>query len=96
MPWMTAPDGDAAALRGQLRVLFPSRPREHARLLALGHDAYTLVQLIERGQLQQGSFFPAASGTLSLGVSGVIARRLSCAEVRGNGLKPLELPLASR
>lgn len=96
MPWMMAPDGDAAALRGQLRALFPSRPKEHARLLALGHDAYTLVQLIERGQLQQGSFFPAASGTLSLRGGGVISRRLSCAEVRGKSLKPLELPLASR
>ena len=74
---------------------FPARPKEHTRLLAMGHDAYTLVQLIERGQLQPGSFFPAASGTLSLRNDGVIARRLSCAEIRGNGLKPLELPLAS-
>jgi len=75
MPWMVTPDGDAAALRGQLRALFPSRPKEHARLLALGHDAYTLVQLIERGQLQQGTFFPAVSGTLTLRNDGVIARR---------------------
>jgi outer membrane PBP1 activator LpoA protein len=92
MPWMMATDGDAAALRGRLRALFPARPKEHTRLLALGHDAYTLVQLIERGQLQQGSFFPAVSGTLSLRNDGVIARRLSCAEIRGNGLKALELP----
>jgi len=96
MPWMMSPDGDAAALRSQLRAMFPSRPKEHARLLALGHDAYTLVQLIERGQLQPGSFFPAVSGTLSLRPDGVIARRLSCAEIRGGGLKALELPLAAR
>ena len=97
MPWMTSPDGDAAALRSQLRTLFPTRPKEHTRLLAMGHDAYTLVQLIERGQLQPGTFFPAVSGTLSLRNDGVIARRLSCAEIRGNGLKALELPpLSSR
>jgi len=92
MPWMANPDGDAAALRSQLRTLFPTRPKEHTRLLALGHDAYTLVQLIERGQLQPGSFFPAVSGTLSLRNDGVIARRLSCAEIKGNGLRALELP----
>jgi outer membrane PBP1 activator LpoA protein len=95
MPWMMATDGDTAALRGQLRALFPSRPKDHTRLLAMGHDAYTLLQLIERGQLQQGSFFPAVSGTLSLRNDGVITRRLSCAEIRGNGLKPLDLPLTS-
>ena len=95
MPWMTATDGDAAALRSRLRALFPQRPKDLTRLLALGHDAYTLVQLIERGQLQPGSFFPAVSGTLSLRDNGIIARRLSCSEIRGNGLKPLDLPLAS-
>jgi outer membrane PBP1 activator LpoA protein len=95
MPWMMTSNGDAAALRSQLRTLFPARPKEHVRLLALGHDAYTLVQLIERGQLQPGSFFPAVSGTLSLRNDGVIARRLSCGEIRGGGVKPLDLPLTS-
>jgi outer membrane PBP1 activator LpoA protein len=92
MPWMLTPAGE---LRSQLRTLFPTRPKDHVRLLALGHDAYTLVQLIERGQLQPGSFFPAVSGTLSLRDDGVIARRLSCGEIRGGGVRPLELPLAS-
>ena len=94
MPWMTSPAGSAAALRSQLRTLFPERPKEQVRLLAMGHDAYTLVHLIEGGQLQPGSFFPAVSGTLSLR-DGVIARRLSCSEIRGSGLKPLDVPLAS-
>ena len=95
MPWMLAQDGDPAALRGQLRALFPTRPKEYTRLLALGHDAYTLVQLIERGQLQAGSFFPAASGTLSLRNDGVITRGLNCAEIRNGKLTPLDVPLAS-
>ena len=94
MPWMTATAGNAAELRSQLRALFPARPKEQARLLALGYDSYTLVQLIEGGQLQPGSFFPAVSGTLSLR-DGVIARRLSCSEIRGSGLKPLDVPLTS-
>ena len=95
MPWMLAEDGDAAALRSQLRTLFPQRPKEYTRLLALGHDAYTLVQLIERGEMQAGSFFPAASGTLSLRADGVIARGLNCAEIRNGKLVPLDVPLAS-
>jgi len=95
MPWMLAQDGEAAALRSQLRTLFPARPKEFTRLLALGHDAYTLVQLIERGQMQAGSFFPAVSGTLSLRADGVITRGLNCAEIRNGRLVPLDLPLAS-
>ncbi len=94
MPWMIATAGAAAELRGQMRALFPTRPKDQIRLLALGHDAYTLVHLIEGGQLQPGSFFPAASGTLSLR-EGVIARRLSCAEIRGAGVKPLDIPPTS-
>jgi uncharacterized protein len=96
MPWMMAQSGDAATLRSQLRTLFPGRPKEYARLLALGHDAYTLVQLIERGQLQPGSFFPAVSGTLSLRADGVISRGLNCAEIRNGTLKPLDVPLSAR
>jgi hypothetical protein len=95
MPWMLAQDGDAAALRSQLRTLFPTRPKDYTRLLALGHDAYTLVQLIERGQMQTGSFFPAVSGTLSLRADGVIARGLNCAEIRNGKLVPLDVPLAA-
>ena len=95
MPWMLAPDGAAAALRSQLRTLFPARPKEYTRLLALGHDAYTLVQLIEGGQLQPGTFFPSVSGTLSLRADGVITRGLSCAEIRNGTLKPLDTPLTS-
>ena len=95
MPWMLAQDGEPAALRSQLRTLFPARPKEFTRLLALGHDAYTLVQLIERGQMQAGSFFPAVSGTLSLRADGVITRGLNCAEIRNGRLVPLDLPLAS-
>ena len=96
MPWMVSPDGDFAKLRSQLQALFPGRPREYARLLALGHDAYTLVQLIDSGQLQPGSFFPAASGTLSLRPDGVIARGLTCAEIRNGALKTLDLTLAPK
>jgi len=96
MPWMVATDGGAAALRSQLKALFPGRPRDYTRLLALGHDAYLLVQLIEGGQLQPGSFFPAISGTLSLRADGVITRGLSCAEIRNGAVKVLDVPLASR
>lgn len=95
MPWMTAQDGDAAQLRGQLKALFPARPKEYTRLLALGHDAFTLVQLIEGGRLQPGTFFPSVSGTLSLREDGVISRSLSCAEIRNGAIKTLEVPLAS-
>jgi hypothetical protein len=95
MPWMLAQDGAAAALRSQLRTLFPSRSREYTRLLALGHDAYKLVQLIESGQLRPGTFFPSVSGTLSLRADGVITRGLSCAEIRNGTLKALDSPLTS-
>ncbi|MGH8443420.1 MAG: penicillin-binding protein activator [Nevskiaceae bacterium] len=95
MPWMTAKDGEAAELRGQLRALFPTRPREYTRLLALGHDAYLLVQLIESNRLQPGTYFPAISGTLSLRADGVITRGLSCSEIRNGVLKALDVPLVS-
>lgn len=95
MPWMTATGGDAAALRSRLRALFPTRQKEYTRLLALGHDAYLLVQLIESGQLQPGTFFPAVSGTLSLRADGVITRGLACSEIRNGTLKPLDIPLTS-
>lgn len=90
MPFMLAQDGAWAALRTDLRTQFP-RSRDTARLPALGYDAYTLVQLIESGQLTAGSFFPAASGTLSLRGDGVIARGLTCTEIRNGALKPLDL-----
>lgn len=93
MPWMLAEDGALAARRSQLGTLFPSRPREYTRLLALGHDAYTLAQLIDGGRLQPGAFFPAASGTLSLREDGVIVRSLACAEIRNGELKPLDVSL---
>jgi outer membrane PBP1 activator LpoA protein len=93
MPWMLSTDGALAQLRNQLQTLFPGRAREHTRLLALGHDAYTLVQLIDSGQLQAGTFFPAASGTLSLRSDGVISRGLACAEVRNGALKALDVTL---
>ncbi len=95
MPWMMASDGDAAQLRGRMKALFPTRPKEYTRLLALGHDAYLLVQLIESGALQPGTYFPSISGTLSLRNDGVITRGLTCAEIRNGALKALELPLAS-
>ena len=95
MPWMLAQADDAAngwtALRTQLQTLFPARSREYTRLLALGYDAYTLVSLIENGQLQPGSFFPAATGTLTLRADGVISRGLSCVEIDRGTLKPLDL-----
>jgi uncharacterized protein len=90
MPWMLAADGDLAALRSQLRTLFPSRPREYTRLLALGHDAWLLARLIDGGQLLPGSFFPAASGTLSLREDNTIARSLACAEIRNGAVRPLD------
>jgi uncharacterized protein len=96
MPWMLAQDGALAQLRAQLQSLFPGRPREYTRLLALGHDAYTLVRLIDSGQLRSGSFFPAASGTLSLREDGVISRGLACAEIRNGAVKPLDVSLAPR
>jgi hypothetical protein len=95
MPWMLAAEGELAAQRSQLRTLFPSRPRDYTRLLALGHDAYTLVRLIDGGQLQPGSFFPAATGTLSLRADGVISRGLTCAEIRNGALKPLDVSLSA-
>ncbi|HUR40666.1 MAG TPA: penicillin-binding protein activator [Verrucomicrobiae bacterium] len=96
MSWMLSTDGPHAATRAQLQALFPTRPKEHARLLALGHDAYTLVRLIESGQLAPGSFFPAATGTLSLREDRVISRGLTCAEVRNGTLKPLDVNLPPR
>jgi outer membrane PBP1 activator LpoA protein len=95
MPWMMASDGEAAQLRGRMKALFPTRPKDYTRLLALGHDAYLLVQLIESGALQPGTYFPSISGTLSLRNDGVITRGLTCAEVRNGALKALELPMAS-
>lgn len=92
MPWMLAQDGHWAGLRNDLRAQFP-RSRDTARLPALGYDAYTLVSLIDSGQLQPGSFFPAASGTLSLRGDRVIARGLSCTEIRNGALKPLDVTL---
>jgi uncharacterized protein len=96
MPWMLSPEGELGALRGTLQAQFPARPREYTRLLALGHDAYTLVRLIDSGTLTPGSFFPAASGTLSLRDNGVISRGLSCVEIRNGALKPLDITLAPR
>jgi outer membrane PBP1 activator LpoA protein len=93
MPWMFASDGNWAALRNELKAQFPGRPRDYTRLLALGHDAYTLVRLIDNGQLAPGSFFPAASGTLSLRDDRVITRGLACAEIRNGVLKPLDVSL---
>jgi len=89
MPWMLATEGNWAELRGELRGMFPARGRETARLSALGHDAYTLVRLIDSGRLLPGSFFPAASGTLALQDNRLIARGLECAEIKGSALKPL-------
>lgn len=96
MPWMIAPGDALAQRRAELQALFPSRPRDYTRLLAVGHDAYTLVRLIDAGQLQPGSFFPAASGTLTLREDGVISRGLACAEVRNGALKLLDVTLAPR
>lgn len=91
MPWMLAQSGEFAALRSQLRTLFPNRGRDYTRLLALGYDAYTLVALLESGQLAPGSFFPAGSGTLSLRDNGVITRGLACAEIKNGAVKPLDV-----
>lgn len=93
MPWMLDTDGRWAALRAQLHSLFPARTRDYARLLALGHDAYTLVRLIDAGTLAPGSFFPAATGTLSLRDDRVIGRGLSCVEIRNGALKALDVSL---
>ena len=90
MPWMLSTEGDIAAQRGALQAAFPGRPKEYTRLLALGHDAYTLVRLIDSGTLTPGSFFPAASGTLSMRGDGVISRGLQCVEIRNGALRPLD------
>ena len=95
MPWMLSQDAQLTEQRGRLQALFPARPKELARLLALGHDAWTLVRLIDSGQLKSGTFFPAQSGTLSLRDDGSIGRGLSCAEIRNGTLKPLEAPAAA-
>jgi len=93
MPWMLSREGEWTTLRNQLKSLFPDRGREYSRLLALGHDAYTLVGLIEGGQLGPGVYYPAASGTLSMREDGVITRGVTCAEIRNGALKPLDIPL---
>lgn len=100
MPWMLAQDAPGAgasewaALRSQLRTLFPTRGRDYTRLLALGYDAYALAALIESGQLAPGSFYPAGSGTLSLREGGVIGRGLACAEIRNGAIRPLDVSAA--
>jgi uncharacterized protein len=94
MPWMLAREGEWPALRERLQGLFPGLARQHQRLTALGYDSYTLVTLIEKGQLRPGNYFPAASGTLSLRDDGVVTRSLHCAEIRRGDLRPLDVSLA--
>lgn len=85
MPWMLAGAGAAderwALERARVGNLFPRHRSDYARLLALGRDALGLISLIENGHLQPGTYFPAASGTLSLDSNGLIRRRLSCVEI---------------
>ncbi|MBI2383774.1 MAG: penicillin-binding protein activator [Gammaproteobacteria bacterium] len=94
MPWMLGGNERLAAARAELEALFPARGKEYSRLLALGYDAYTVAALIHGGQLAAGSYFPAATGTLSMQDDGAIRRGLGCAQVVRGGLEPLvpELP----
>lgn len=100
MPWMLAGAGAAderwAVERALVGNLFPRHRSDYARLLALGRDASGLIPLIENGQLQQGTYFPAASGTLSLDSNGVIRRRLSCVEIDRGKLVAVNPALPSK
>lgn len=85
-PWMTDGSGVWADARNQTLALFPGRAPELARLNALGHDAYTLVNLLAQQRLPDDAL-PAATGRLHLSSAGIFSRELSCVEVAGGALK---------
>lgn len=88
MPWMVNAKGDLAALRegaAGLRSL-----KSQPRLFALGYDAFSLVNRIQKGELQAGAGYPAATGELRLGAAGAISRRLDCVQIESGLPVPLE------
>ena len=90
MPWMVGAQAELTQLREQAAGL-PSL-RSQPRLFALGHDAYMLAKLIQKGDLQGGAGYPAATGELRLGTSGAIARRLDCVQIEDGKPVPMGVP----
>lgn len=88
-PWMVATGGHWQDLRQQMVRSFPTRKRDNTRLLALGHDAYSLAAMIGNRSLSVGTPQALASGTALPQDDGRIARGLDCVEVSAGALKPL-------
>ena len=88
MPWMTGARPALNELREQTAEL--ASLKSQPRLFAFGYDAHMLVGLIRKAELQVGAGYPAASGELRAGASGVIGRRLDCVQIESGKPVPLE------
>jgi outer membrane PBP1 activator LpoA protein len=93
MPWLIAPDSEAAMARAGLARYWPDEASRRARLFAMGYDAFHLASRMTTPEgLQQ---LDGATGQLYLASDGRIHRRLSWAKMeRGRpvALAPPEPP----
>jgi outer membrane PBP1 activator LpoA protein len=83
MPWVLAPDADAAELKTALQAYWPQRfAGQGVRFYAMGYDAYRLIGLLY-GPEPAFAAFAGASGELYVDGNGQIHRRLPVAQFRG-------------
>jgi outer membrane PBP1 activator LpoA protein len=92
MPWVLAPEDSRAELRAQLERLWPAEMQRHARLFALGIDAYELLPYLQQPGLR---YFDGATGTLSIDQRQRVYRELRWAEIHRGRPRLLEAALES-
>lgn len=91
MPWMVQSEGSVASLRNEISA---TNAKAQPRLFAMGLDAYAIVSMIQSGQMQTGTVYPATTGLLRMTPGGSITRNLICAQFRDGGLRILDAAAA--
>lgn len=89
MPWIMNPDEGGARSYHALAQRFAGTAPENLKLIAMGLDAYSLIDELPRYRAGQGSRLRGATGELTLQADNRIYRQLTCA--RFNGATPVRL-----
>jgi outer membrane PBP1 activator LpoA protein len=79
MPWTLDTQGSWSGQRAQIQAIWPDRGEHDQRLFALGFDAYQIVPWLVTLRLPGFSYFPGATGVLSLDANKLIHRELEWA-----------------
>jgi len=89
IPWVLDDSGNWAQKRQQFAAIWPNRSNIYHRLFALGFDAYQVIPWLSTLNMPGFTYFPGATGTLTLDPQKHLHRSLEWAQFHNGVAKKL-------